>query len=142
VMSGLPLVAGLFLFVEFLLVFLNQQAYTYIHEPMYKTWNMQNQSGTIPDYLESTWKAVNDELHLASEEVRRVEILYQQAMLAKIALFESGADPETSSAWEIVTKRFDHVNVELQDVRGRYIAAVTARVKLTDAVNNPYSQSA
>jgi hypothetical protein len=142
VMSGLPLVAGLFLFVEFLLVFLIQQAYTYIHEPMYKTWNMQNQSGTIPDYLESTWKAVNDELHLASEEVRRVEILYQQAMLAKIALFESGADPETSSAWEIVTKRFDHVNVELQDVRGRYIAAVTARVKLTDAVNNPYSQSA
>lgn len=82
----------------------------------------------IPHHLQAKFEAVTSELHEASHEFHRVEKIYREAILARLALT---TPPESSPEWEALIE-------ELQAARKWYQQAVVARVAITQEINTSW----
>lgn len=96
----------------------------------YKNYWMRNQSpengsSIVPSHLQAEWEEVSKRLQEASEELNRIDSLYYEAMMARLALQEPIAP---SPEWEAL-KEARYL------AQKKHLAAITLRLNFTRKVN-------
>jgi hypothetical protein len=111
------------------LVLFAEKAYTNMHM-MYKNYWMRNQSpedasSVVPWHLQEELEKLSQQVREASEELNRLDVAYNEMILARIAMQGSFGD---TTAWETLKE-------ERNQAQKRYVALLATRLAFTRQVN-------